>query len=185
METVTILPTPNPNAIKFILDQVVKSDGKSDYRSSNECKHNRLAAEIFKIEGVEKLHFFRNTITVTKIINEEWNSLEARIENCIKSVIASHDPNYEDISPEDERRKKLPPKIREIEEILDKTVRPALQNDGGDLKVMELISNCVVISYEGACGTCPSAQTGTLHAIQSVLRKEFDPEIVVMIDPET
>ena len=63
---------------------------------------------------------------------------------------------------------------------MDRTVRPALQGDGGDLEVLELDGHILTIRYEGACGSCPSAATGTLSMIQGVLRSEFDPEIEVV-----
>jgi NFU1 iron-sulfur cluster scaffold homolog, mitochondrial len=69
--------------------------------------------------------------------------------------------------------------LEKINEIIDKTIRPALQRDGGDLQVVGLDGKTLKIQYEGACGGCPHAAMGTLHAIQSVLRDEYDPEIVV------
>ena len=59
-------------------------------------------------------------------------------------------------------------------------MRPYLQSDGGDLDVLAYEDKRVVVSYAGACGTCPSAVSGTLDAIQSVLRSEVDPEIQVV-----
>ena len=67
-----------------------------------------------------------------------------------------------------------------IEEILDKTVRPYLQGDGGDLDVVDYTDNIVLVNYVGACGTCPSSLAGTLTAIESTLRAEINPNIRVV-----
>ena len=72
----------------------------------------------------------------------------------------------------------------QIEEILDRRIRPGLQGDGGDLACVSYENNVLIIKYQGACGTCPSSTTGTLEAIRSILQDEFDPQIEVYIAPE-
>ena len=72
------------------------------------------------------------------------------------------------------------PKLREIEAILDERIRPYLAGDGGWLEVIELADNTLKIRYEGACGSCPSSLTGTLAAIENMIKEEIDPEIEVM-----
>ena len=54
-----------------------------------------------------------------------------------------------------------PPEVQQIEEVLDRTVRPYLQGDGGDLDVLAYEDNRVLVSYAGACGTCPASVSGT------------------------
>lgn len=70
-------------------------------------------------------------------------------------------------------------KLEKLNEIVEKTIRPALQRDGGDLKVVSFENNVLKIQYSGACGCCPHAAMGTLQGIQNVLKKEFSPDIVV------
>ena len=72
------------------------------------------------------------------------------------------------------------PKLREIEAILDERIRPYLAGDGGWLEVVELAGNTLKIRYEGACGSCPSSLTGTLMAIENMIKEEIDPEIEVI-----
>jgi Fe-S cluster biogenesis protein NfuA len=76
----------------------------------------------------------------------------------------------------------MTPEMQKIDEILDRTVRPGLQGDGGDIEVLsfEPKEKKVYIHYQGACGTCPSSTAGTLMAIESILRDEFDPECQVI-----
>ena len=71
--------------------------------------------------------------------------------------------------------------MAKINTIIEETIRPALQNDGGDMQVLSLEDNVLKISYQGACGCCPHAALGTLSAIQNVLREQHDPNIVVEI----
>ena len=55
---VFVQPTPNPNALKFILNSPVKTAGSSSYKSPLEAKDNPLACALFTIRGIDRLHFF-------------------------------------------------------------------------------------------------------------------------------
>ena len=72
------------------------------------------------------------------------------------------------------------PRLLQINEILDEKVRPYLMGDGGYLEVLDLTDHTLKIRYQGACGTCPSSLTGTLMAIENMIRDEIDPEITVV-----
>ena len=180
---IMIQPTPNPNALKFILDKPVKEEGNSSYRSPMECGENNLAMTLFTVRGVDQLHFYDNVITITKFGYEDWDSMEPNIMDFIKSEYPKHNPAYYDPDPEAERRSSLSPELAKIEEILDRTIRPGLQGDGGDIQTISLEDNILLVQYQGACGTCPSSTTGTLEAIKGILRDEYDPEIDVYIAP--
>jgi Fe-S cluster biogenesis protein NfuA len=181
---ITIQPTPNPNALKFILSQDVKTDGKVSFKTPQDCRDIPLAAALFDLRGVDQIHFFQNVITISKFSFEEWSSLEPAVQTCIESFIEDHDPNFKVFDPEAERRSSLSPDMQKIEEILDKRIRPGLQGDGGDLAVKDFKDNVLIVKYQGACGTCPSSTTGTLEAIRSILRDEFHPEVEVYLAPE-
>ena len=181
---IDIQPTPNPNALKFILNYPVKNEGNSTYKSPSECGENKLALELFKVRGIDQLHFFENVIAVTKFSYEDWSSVEVGIMKTLKDFMPTHNPNYNDPNPEADRRKNLSPDLQEIEKILDKTIRPGLQGDGGDIQALTYEENILMVKYQGACGTCPSSATGTLEAIKAILRDEFNPNIEVYIAPE-
>ncbi len=181
---IDIQPTPNPNALKFILSSPVKNAGNSTYKTPSECGENKLALELFKIRGIDQLHFFENVIAITKFSYENWDSVESNISKVLMEFLPNHDPNYTDPNPEADRRNNLTPELLQIEEILDRTIRPGLQGDGGDIQALTYKENILMIKYQGACGTCPSSSTGTLEAIKAILRDEFNPEIEVYIAPD-
>lgn len=181
---IDIQPTPNPNALKFILNFPVKNEGNSTYKSPAECQENSLAVELFKIRGIDQLHFFENVISVTKFSYEDWDSVEKQVHKVLMEFMPTHNPDYNDPNPEAERRKNLSPELQQIETILDKTIRPGLQADGGDIQALTYQDNILMVKYQGACGTCPSSTTGTLEAIKAILRDELNPEIEVYIAPE-
>ena len=184
MSEISIQPTPNPNALKFILGKDVKSEGKTSFKNPGQAKNIPIAEALFDLRGVDQIHFFQNVITVSKFSFEPWDSLETSIITTIENMIEDHDANFIDHDPEVERRKNIPEELLKIEEILDKRIRPGLQGDGGDLRALSYKEKILMVQYQGACGTCPSSSTGTLDAIRGILQEEFDPEIEVYIAPE-
>ncbi len=176
-----IQDTPNPNAVKFISRYTVKASGKSNYRNPEEATANPLAGKLFEFPGVTQLFFFDNYITVSKDPTVDWTEISEGIVKLLQESLPEHDPNYvdENSNPVVDRST-LSPELREIEEALDRTIRPALAMDGGGLDVVERKDGVVYIKYQGACGSCPSSVGGTLMAIQGVLRDEVDPDIEVV-----
>lgn len=72
-------------------------------------------------------------------------------------------------------------KLRVIEEVVDKEIRPYIELDAGGIKVIELKEGReVMISYEGACTTCHSSTGSTLSAIQQILKARVHPSLVVI-----
>ena len=61
---IVIQPTPNPNALKFILNRDVIMEGKVSFKTPQDCKDIPLAAALFDLRGVDQIHFFQNVITV-------------------------------------------------------------------------------------------------------------------------
>jgi Fe-S cluster biogenesis protein NfuA len=173
-----VQPTPNPYAKKIIVNYDVKSVGKITFSSAEDCAHIPLAKALFELKSVTQVHFFENAITITIDGSVSWDEVLEEGRRLIKALLSSHQADF--LSPDEKRRTELSPDMQKIEEILDRTIRPALQGDGGDLQVLALEGNYLTIRYEGACGTCPSSVTGTLSAIQNILRTEFNPEIEII-----
>ena len=178
---VRVQPTPNPNALKFVVNVPVKSEGKATYSRPSEAMGIRLAEDLFMIDGVRQLHFFENVVTVTYADETEVDTMRLEVQAVLQRDLPVHDPNFM-IEAEKKAvdRSKLPPDIQKIEEILDNTVRMFLQGDGGDIQVLKLEGKNLEVRYEGACGTCPSSTSATLDAIQGILQEQFDPEIQII-----
>jgi Fe-S cluster biogenesis protein NfuA len=174
--------TPNPNAKKFILNRDVKITGKVSFTDLSSCEHVPLASSLLRLANVTQVHFFENVLTVTQNGASDWPSLEKIITAVIKELISQHDPDFEDKLPKSAKRSlgEINPEVALIEEVLDRTIRPGLQADGGDVEVIELDGNILTVQYQGACGGCPSSMMGTLQAIESILRTEFNPYLEVV-----
>jgi len=173
--------TPNPNAMKFIVSKTVKTDGKISYTEAEACRHVPLASVLLGLANVTQVHFFDNVITVTQNGASDWQALGAAVVDRIETEMPIHNPDFLDkLDTPKVRVESADPEVNRIEEILDRTIRPGLQADGGDLTVLELDGNILSIKYEGACGGCPSSMMGTLQAIEGILRSEFNPYLEVV-----
>jgi Fe-S cluster biogenesis protein NfuA len=177
---IRVQATPNPNAWKFILDRPVLNDGKATYSSIEEAEHNILSRSLFQIEGVRQVHFFQNVITVTHQFDYDSDKIQQEVCAVIQTRMAMHNPNQTVLDEKKMARQNLSPELQQIEEILDRTIRPGLQGDGGDIEVIKFDDMKVYVSYQGACGTCPSSTTGTLMAIEGILKDEFNPAVEVI-----
>ncbi len=70
-------------------------------------------------------------------------------------------------------------KVHRIEELIETRIRPALQQDGGDIDLIDINHNIVYIKLKGACETCPSATTTMRQFIEKEIHKEISPIIRV------
>ena len=75
-------------------------------------------------------------------------------------------------------------KIKTVESVLDQHIRPMLVMDGGNMELLDIKEDGdhvdVYIKYLGACSSCATSSTGTLFAIESVLKEKVDPMIRVL-----
>lgn len=175
--------TPNPLAIKFIVNAPVKIEGKATFRNREQTRSLKLAEDLFTIQGVEQIHMFENVVTVTHGADTDRDELVKQVSSVLQTRLAIHNPHFvlDGEIEKKEKKEKRSPEIDRIEEILDRTIRPGLQADGGNIEILDFKDNVVTLSYEGACGSCPSSMYGTLDAIHSILQAEFHPDVDIMI----
>jgi Fe-S cluster biogenesis protein NfuA len=176
------LPTPNPYAMKFVINAPFKEEGKATFNTPEECADLPLVRDLFAIEGVRQVHLFQNTLTVTHSGELDNQEVDDQATAIIRSRFPVHNPKFGPPTPPPKSRPAHEsPELQAIEEILDRTIRPGLQADGGDIEVMGLENNELQILYQGACGGCPSSMMGTLEAIQGILRHELGNEELTVI----
>ena len=71
-------------------------------------------------------------------------------------------------------------KIKLIEETLDREIRPALRKDGGDIELVDVDGNLVVVSMRGTCAHCPVSNFTLNDVVQAKLREFVTEELVVI-----
>lgn len=172
--------TPNPDAMRFVLDEPLTSGTTRSFENSMEAEGDELAAALFAIENVINVYYVDKYITVTQDGKAVWSELLRKLAPPIREAQPQlHPEDDSEVHVSKEAMDSDDPRLQEINKMLDEQVRPYLLADGGGLKVLGLESNRLKVHYQGACGTCPTASTGTLYAIESMV-KRIDPEIQVI-----
>jgi NifU-like protein len=70
-------------------------------------------------------------------------------------------------------------KIKMIEETLDREIRPALKHDGGDIELVDVVGNRVMVATRGACRSCQASNQTLKNFVEAKLRELVWPELVV------
>ncbi len=83
--TVEVQPTPNVNAMKFLLSQKVTEGRSQTYRSLEEAINTPLAKALFAIPGVVQVFFLNDFITLTRDPGAEWQAIISQAETVIQS----------------------------------------------------------------------------------------------------
>lgn len=179
---VRVMKTPNPSAVKLVVNFPVKAQGNATFTTKESCADIPLFLNLLNLSGVHEIYVFENQITLNHKGILSFEEIEKQATNTVYNFGANHNSDFS--FSEKEKTKKdlshLPETHRKAEEILDRTIRPGLQADGGDLEILSFKDNKIEIAYQGACGGCPSSYMGTLDAIENILRYELqNPDIEV------
>ncbi len=160
--------TPNPHALKFILNERLLKLETRQFSSKEDAENDPLAKGVFNIDGVASVFYMDKFVTIEKKPDANWGLIQRPFIEFLKSFDKNLIPEEKDIQPLEEDSSEI---MKQINEILDKKVRPALAGDGGGLTVLGIDGYTVKIRYQGACGTCPTAINGTLMAIEGLLKE--------------
>ena len=181
-----IQETPNPNAVKFILKEAVSHGTSHSFDSAEKAAGDKLARSLFEMEDVVSVFYMDKMITVEKTDEADWDEILPALAVPIRAAESVQISNGNGKSAGAAVGGAIAaalsddPKIAQINELLDERIRPFLAGDGGWVEILELEGNTLKIRYQGACGSCPSSLTGTLMAIENMIKDEIDPEIEVV-----
>ncbi len=70
-------------------------------------------------------------------------------------------------------------KIRLIEETLEREIKPALKKDGGNIELVDVDGNNVLVKLQGTCATCATSQITLKNYVELKLREFVAPELLV------
>jgi len=168
--------TPNPNSIKWVLGQpVAEVVNSASFAPPLAAEVSPLAAPIVAIDGVEGVLLGPSFVTVTKGEGAEWTELAAEIVAAIKAWAKTGEPALGPAFelPEAEADDEVVAKIREI---LERDVRPYVEQDGGEIGFAGYRDGVVEVVLRGACAGCPSSSITLKMGIEARLKEEI-PEI--------
>ena len=70
-------------------------------------------------------------------------------------------------------------KIKKIEDVLEREIRPGLRKDGGDIELIDVDGDFVIVSLRGACTSCTKSQTTIKEYVEKKLRELVLDSLIV------
>ena len=176
-------PTPNPEVLKFLPGREVLGEGAREFRDADEAAVSPLAVALFELDGVVRVFFGPDFLTVSKDPEVNWSHLKAPILAAVMDHFTSGQPilaagdtegGHDDTVYEGETAQI----VAEIKDLLDPRIRPAVAQDGGDIVFsrFEADSGVVYLHMRGACSGCPSSAATLKAGVENML-KHYVPEV--------
>ncbi|KAM3401055.1 hypothetical protein ACQJBY_005701 [Aegilops geniculata] len=174
--------TPNPQSLMFHPGKPVMEVGSSDFPNARTAMTSPLAKALFAIEGVTRVFFGSDFVTVTKSDETSWDYLKPEVFAAIMDFYSSGQPIFLDSNTaaamdtaihEDDSEI-----VAMIKELLETRIRPAVQDDGGDIEYrgFEPETGIVKLKMQGACSGCPSSSVTLKSGIENMLM-HYVPEV--------
>jgi len=173
--------TPNPATLKFLPGQTVLELGTADFPSAEAAAKSPLAQRIFAAGGVTGVFFGTDFVTVTKADDVDWPHIKPQILGAIMEHYQSGQPviggDGSASGGHAEHTGKDGDIVKQIKELLDTRVRPAVAQDGGDITFHGFDRGVVYLHMQGACAGCPSSTLTLKMGIENLLR-HYIPEVL-------
>jgi Fe-S cluster biogenesis protein NfuA len=174
--------TPNPATLKFLPGRAVMTRGTLDIRGAEGARQSPLAEALFALDGVAGVFFGSDFISVTKS-SGDWRDIKPTVLGAIMEHFLSGAPLLTDeagLAAQGEGEEFFAPTdaetVAEIKKLIETHVRPAVANDGGDIKFRGFRDGTVYLAMKGSCSGCPSSSATLRHGIQNLL-KHYVPDV--------
>ena len=171
--------TPNPATMKFLPGREVLPQGAMEFTDVKATENSPLAAALFAVEGVTRLFFGRDFITVTKSADKDWPVIKPALLTTIMDHFIAGRPVVKGQEAEvvsSDTAANESDVVKQIREILDIKVRPAVAQVGGDITFHSFDDGVVTLVLKGSCAGCPSS-TATLKAGVENMLRHYIPEV--------
>lgn len=172
--------TPNPATLKFLPGQPVMGEGVAEFTDAAAAERlSPLAARVFRVDGVTGVYLGADFVSVTKAAGEDWHLLKPAVLGAIMEHYLSGDPVALEGAalPGGGHADTDDPTVRQIKELIETRVRPAVAQDGGDIVFHGFDRGIVFLHLRGACSGCPSSIVTLKNGIENLL-KYYVPEVV-------
>ncbi|MBY0407965.1 MAG: NifU family protein [Rickettsiales bacterium] len=173
--------TPNPLTLKFVPGVSVLGSGTAFFTSVADAKDSPMAQALFKQEGVTAIFLGGDFITVTKEVNASWDVLKPLLLTTIMDHFLSGMPVMDapKATVAAESGAEDSDLVKQIRELIDTRVRPAVAQDGGDIIFRGFADGIVQLELHGSCSGCPSSTITLKNGIETML-KHYVPEVVAV-----
>ena len=163
--------TPNPDSLKFLSENVISAAGTEEFHKSKQNEiTNPFIKELLNFGGVELVLLSENFLSVKKTKEASWEELKPMVISHLndyfeknKQPILKDKSAVNNVNNNDET-------VKQILEVLDTKIRPAVARDGGDIKFKSFEDGVVKVELQGSCSGCPSSLMTLKQGVQNLLK---------------
>lgn len=185
--TVYAESTPNPTVMKFVANKKLVNN-YHEYKSIDDAKNSPFATELFHFPYVKSVFFDENFVSITKYDIAEWNEITMELREFIRDyiekskdvVIVDQQMSIEESNGIlDAKFEAYDDISKEIINILEEYVKPAVASDGGNIEFQSYDANSKVVKVilQGACSGCPSSTFTLKNGIENMLKEMLDGKV--------
>jgi Fe-S cluster biogenesis protein NfuA len=190
--------TPNPAAMKFVVNKILLNEGVVEYFKKEDAVNCPLAFQLLDFTGVKTVFITSNFITITKTNDIDWYDILAILREFIKGFFMGDEKLFLKNPFETEVHNQQPavvnplpiinsesnPNLEEqIKQMLEDYVRPAVEQDGGAIHFKSFDNGVVTLILKGSCSGCPSSTLTLKSGIENLLKKMV-PEVTEVVAEE-
>lgn len=179
--TVYAESTPNPSVMKFVANKKLVT-ATYEFVSIDTAKASPMATELFHFPFVKSVFIDENYVSVTKYDVADWNDITNEVREFIRSYIENGKEIIAVNAPEtiaktaekvDAHFETLDDTSKEIINILEEYVKPAVASDGGNIEFQSYdeTTKTVKVILQGACSGCPSSTFTLKNGIENMLKE--------------
>lgn len=169
---------PNPNSLKFVVNEMLIPDGMSfDFPDIESTENAPLAKELFSYPFVDRVFYMSNFITVTKKEGVEWIEIQGTIKEHIKKFLESGKFIIEVDANEADPVQEETETVKKIRTILEEYIRPAVEQDGGAITFHSFRDGIVKVRLQGSCSGCPSSMVTLKAGIENLFKRMMPDEV--------
>ncbi len=179
--------TPNPEVIKFVANKKLVNS-IYEYTSIDEANSSPLALELFHFPFVKSIFLDQNYVSITKHNVAEWDDITMELREFIRSFLENGKEIISDKAAKtvEQKQEELDRKFEDLDDvskeiinILEEYVKPAVASDGGNIEFKSYDKNSKVVKVilQGACSGCPSSTITLKNGIENMLKEMLKDKI--------
>ena len=179
--------TPNPAVMKFVANKKLVP-AAFEFKNIDEASTSKLATFLFQHPFVKEVFMDENYISVTKYEVADWNEVTMELRDKIRNFIAEGNELISEAAvakvvekKEEEKQSNinLDDTSKQIVDILEEYVKPAVASDGGNIlfQSYEQESKTVNVILQGACSGCPSSTFTLKNGIETMLKNMLGDKV--------
>ena len=179
--------TPNPDALKFIPEAPLVDDESftgQHYRTVADARNSKLVRELLRVPGISSVFVSRDFISVNKSEHTQWDAVRAMVLHLMLEHLDDEEEGggiLQELPPVDSAhvvQDEDDEIVAAIKELMETRIRPAVQEDGGDIFFVSWDegTGTVRVRMAGSCVGCPSSTVTLRNGVENMLQ-HYVPEV--------